>query len=1462
MASKERIAIIDDDTNLRRTLSDILSHYGYQPHGYANGQAAMEDILHGWFAVVLLDLRLEDFSGLEVLRFIKRHSPGTACIFLTGYASQDSAIEAVNAGAYSYFIKPVNIEQLLVTIRRAIEKRQADLALVESERHYQALADVAPVGIFRTDAQGNTTYVNPRWTRISGFSSEQALGSGWFNALHPEDRPRIEQGWQETIAKRQVSAAEYRFLHQDGSITWVIGQAQPEFDASGNFTGYIGTITDITSRKQIEEDLRNSEARYRLITDHIEDIVWQMDVNFRFTYVSPAVMRVMGYTPEEACQHKVTDFLDDNGIFHLQSLIQKHMWDESPAAPTPFEYQMQHKNGQWVPVEVVSSAVYSPDRTLIGFVGVTRDITERKRIEKTLKENEQRIKRLLDQQIAINQLALALGESLELDVIYQTIYKHIQTMTDAWVFIVSSYDEQTQLIRAEYAVNAGERLDTGRFPPLKLAPTGSGNQSQAIHTGQPVYVPDHRAASGRSKKRYAFEKDGQVYDLNNADVEPVEETLSALYVPMKAKGRYIGIMQLQSQRLNAYSEQDIQLLTGVANLAAVAIQNARLHSDVQRELIERKRAEEQLRLQSTALQAAANAIIITDAQGNIQYANPAFVEQTGYTLDEVLGQNPRFLKSGVHDQAFYADMWNTILSGKTWRSELVNRHKDGRLIDIEAAITPLANENGVVTNFIGIKQDISDRKQTEAAIKRHISDLEALYDNGLKLARLFEKNQITQCIIDLLENRLHWHHAVLRLYNAKDDVMEVIGYSQAGADPTMRERLPTISIKRDMGMTGWAWKNATVLRCGNLSEDPRYLETYTGMKSGIYVPMMAGDHVLGVISVESEQPDAFSDADERLLVTLAAQVGAAFDNARLYSETLQRLEELNTLVQVSAALRTATGHAEMLPVILEQTMLVVHASGAAFAFRDPATQETVFELGSGDLANHTQQRLPPGLGITNWVLDHGETYFCNNPGTDPLYFPPVPADRSPRCMIFAPLISQENIIGVLLVSSQNVIESNQVNLLGTIANIAANAMHRSALHERILNYAAELEKRVEERTAELRAANLALERASRAKDEFLASMSHELRTPLTGILNLSEVLQEQLYGPLNEKQLHYTHIIEESGRHLLGLINDILDLSKIEAGQMSVEFDLVQLDSICQACLQLTRGLANKKGQTVNFSIDPRSIALQADARRLKQMLVNLLSNAVKFTPQGGEIGLEVTGDEQAAMVYITVWDTGIGIAQEDFMRLFLPFSQLDGSLARQHEGTGLGLAIAQRLANMHGGNITLESAPGQGSRFTIHLPWRKLPPEAQETRSEEPAGWASGSVGARAASVTPAHTLLLADDNQTTAEIYTDFLTQNGFHIIQARTGQDALDLARQQRPHLILMDIQMPGMDGLTAIQRLRAMPDQALARTPIIALTALAMPGDRERCLEAGADDYLDKPVSLKNLLQVVKSYLKLP
>ncbi len=386
----------------------------------------------------------------------------------------------------------------------------------------------------------------------------------------------------------------------------------------------------------------------------------------------------------------------------------------------------------------------------------------------------------------------------------------------------------------------------------------------------------------------------------------------------------------------------------------------------------------------------------------------------------------------------------------------------------------------------------------------------------------------------------------------------------------------------------------------------------------------------------------------------------------------------------------------------------------------------------------------------------------------------------------------------------------------------------------------------QQRIAELEAANRNLENASRMKDDLLSTIGHELRTPLNAMLSLVHILQGQLDDVLTERQRESFRVVEASGQHLLELINDILDLSKLQAGKMRLKIESVAVEPLCAEVIDLVRQLAEQKRLQISVQRDQRVGAIQADRLRLKQILVNLLSNAVKFTPEGGAIGVEIIGNPEREQVRFVVWDTGVGIAEEDIPLLFKPFVQIDNELSQQNTGSGLGLALSQRLARQHGGDIVVESKPGVGSRFILELPWKPSDASA-EVAAEEQASVQAPTPPRR-------RLVLLAEDNEANIYALSEYLSMYGVPVVVARTGPEALELTVRERPGLVLMDINLPRLDGLEVIRRLRAL-DQ-FTDLPIAVITALS--GDNERLRQSGANHFLNKPIDLAALDRLLDQY----
>jgi len=398
----------------------------------------------------------------------------------------------------------------------------------------------------------------------------------------------------------------------------------------------------------------------------------------------------------------------------------------------------------------------------------------------------------------------------------------------------------------------------------------------------------------------------------------------------------------------------------------------------------------------------------------------------------------------------------------------------------------------------------------------------------------------------------------------------------------------------------------------------------------------------------------------------------------------------------------------------------------------------------------------------------------------------------------------------------------------------------------------------------LRQKNVELEGASRMKSEFLANMSHELRTPLNAIIGFSEVLKDGLVGTMTDQQRGFIGDIFNSGKHLLSLINDILDLSKVEAGKMILDLEPIEVSSLLSNSLSIVREKAAARGILVAMVADEGLGSIKVDVRKVKQIIYNLLSNAVKFTPEGGtvtlrarqisraEVGLvprpgngrsfPLADNEFTEFLEIGVSDTGLGISSEGLEGLFKPFSQIDSGLSRKFEGTGLGLAMVKLLAELHGGSVAVGSEVGDGSCFTVWLPLR--------TAEGGLPGLARASAASVIAVPAGAPTALVVEDDFNAADLIRVQLEAEGFEVLHAASGEAALVLALHQPLSLITLDINLPNMNGWDVLHRLKQMP--ALSGVPVVIISIVS---DRSKGMALGAAAVMQKPISRQELCEAL-------
>ena len=645
--------------------------------------------------------------------------------------------------------------------------------------------------------------------------------------------------------------------------------------------------------------------------------------------------------------------------------------------------------------------------------------------------------------------------------------------------------------------------------------------------------------------------------------------------------------------------------------------------------------------------------------------------------------------------------------------------------------------------------------------------------------------------------------------------------------------------------TGRALLERRIIHIHDAMADPEYRwaegERGAEVRTILAVPMLREGAVGGVFMIRRTEVRPFTDKQIELVTTFADQAVIAIENVRLFQELEARTRELTRSVEelqaLSAVSRTVSSTLDLptvLTTIVSRAVQLAGAAGGVIYEYDQGTQE--FQL---QASNRMPEELVEVLRAEPIHLGEGAT------GRAPLRREPVQVtdigDEQAypsrigtvllgygiRSVLAVPLLSEQRILGVLSVWRQAVgaFPDEVVNLLQTFASQSALAIQNARLFR------------------ELEAKSGELEVASRHKSEFLANMSHELRTPLNAIIGYSEMLQEEAQDQHAEAFVPDLQRINAAGKHLLELINAVLDLSKIEAGKMELYLESFEVAPLVRDVAAVLEPLAQKNGNRLQVECAPDVGAMRADLTKLRQALFNLLSNACKFTEQG-VVTVSVTRDAATAeggdAIGFAVQDTGIGMTPEQMGRLFQEFGQADATTTRRYGGTGLGLALSRRLCRMMGGDISVASEPGRGSTFTIRLPAEVREP----TRETTPAATA------REPLATGSSRVLVIDDDAAVRDLMTRFLGKEGFSVATASGGEEGLRLARELQPDVITLDVLMPGMDGWSVLAALKA--DPALVDVPVVMLTML---DDRNLGYALGAADYLTKPIDRERLVAVL-------
>lgn len=869
------------------------------------------------------------------------------------------------------------------------------------------------------------------------------------------------------------------------------------------------------------------------------------------------------------------------------------------------EIRFRKRDGSVSWVQVIYNIGKNEQGEFSKVIGSAQDITERKINELT--------------QSAITQISESALTSTTLDGLLGSVHEAVKPLLPARNFYVALYDQDAQQINFPYYA---DEVDTD-WSPRKL---GRGLTSYIIRTGRPLRTTPEIFSD--------LEASGEIV---NDGVRSVDW----LGVPLRSKQMVTGVIAIQTYAPEIrITERHKEILTVLAPQVVSAI--------------ERFLAEREIQKFKLGIDRSDNAVFITDVDGTIQYANPAFEKVYGFTPDEALGKTPRIIKSGVIPDEQYKNFWGTLLSGGTVSGEIINKTRDGRLVPIAGTNSPILDETGKIIGFLAVHQDITERKQAEQALQRRNTYLAASAEISRLVTSTLDLNTIFTRTVSLIGDRFGFYFAAIY-------IIEETGFhaslreAKGEAGEKMKAQKYTISVG-SQSMIGQVADTGEARIANNVILEPLYQPNplLLDTQSEATIPLRVGERRVGVIDIQSRDLNAFSPDDISVLQSLADQVAIAIDNASSYERSQALIKELQELDQL--------------------------------------------------------------------------------------------------------------------------------------------------------------------------------------KSQFLANMSHELRTPLNSIIGFSRVILKGIDGPVTDMQHQDLTAIYNSGQHLLGLINDILDLARIEAGKMELNFEEVKLSDMVNSVLSTAKGLVKEKPIQLVAKVPADMPTVRGDTMRVRQVLINLLSNASKFTDEGSITveALVQTGPNGKPEAQINVIDTGPGITADGQARLFKAFSQVDGSATRKTGGSGLGLSICANLVQLHGGRIGVTSTEGKGSVFWFTLPLFNQP------ENQIPEG---------------RKIILAIDDDPQVISLYERYLNPQGFYVVPLTDPSKAKERILELKPYAVTLDIMMPNIDGWTVLTTLKSDPETR--QYPVVICSIIEQ---TDKGFTLGASDYLVKPILEEDLVNAVNAINK--
>jgi len=1269
---KLHVLLVDDNENdyiiTRELLADI-EQKKLKLEWVSTYQDGLEAIGRRAHDVYLIDYRLGLDNGLELLREAIKRGCTAPLILLTGQGEHKIDLEAMQSGAADYLVKDQLDAPLLErSMRYALAQKRAQAALRASEGRFRELVENLQVGVLLLDEHAQILLTNQAALDLFGLSKEPLSGHQDLSRLfgddiiHEDGTPFPFESHPVAIALKTRQPVHNVVMGIDvkpasGQRVWLLVNADPQF-SNGNVHQVICSFSDITERKVAEEERRYTK-QLRVAAEVSEQI--------------SAILE-----PERLLSVTVSLLQERFDLYHVHVYLlvgDKLVMQVGSGKEGKLLRERHHTIGFDHEHSIVARVARTKQAVLVNdtqssptFMPNSLLPNTRSEVAVPLMVGQKRVQGVLDvQDNQPNRFTQA-----DLDV-FNTLAGHLATAL-----------ENARLFSEQKRSEAALRESEERLRFLSEA----ASEGIAIHEGGIILT-----ANSAFARIFGYELS-----------EMVGMSLLSLATPASGETIRKNIASGREERyeVDGY-RKDGSIIWVELQGHALSYKGRSARVALLRDITERKRAEQALQESElkfrSLVQSANDAIVLMDTTGNIIEWNVGAQAVFGYQEEEILGQKielimPRRYRA-AHRRGLKRLQATGVphLIGRT--VEMHGLRKDGTEFPLEITLTTWFTEAS--TFYSGIIRDITERKQAEEELRRFTTQLRTAADLAQQINAILDLDELLAETVAQLQSRFDLYH--VHIYLLDEATQQLVMHTGSGeVGQRLRERGHAIPFSRQKSLVARAARKQEIVLVNDVRDEPTFMSNplLPDTRSEVAVPLIVGERVLGVFDVQDKKPQRFTPSELDVLRTLAGQVATAIQNARFFEQVQQNLEQTRVRFQVSQAFAKAQTEEEVLDAIIEQASFY---SGTGITLLTTDEQEEQSLIVRRSFGRH-KTWLEEGMRFTSqeYVIIKGKKFVSSNVYLDKRVDPhtrELAHTLGAVSLALLPLTVGDNWIGTMIISNIKSFFDNErtIYLYQSLAEQGAVALRSAQLFDE--------KQRTAERLREL----------DRLKSEFLANMSHELRTPLNSIIGYSEIMLMGLNGLLDEEMTLDVEAIRNSGQHLLRLINDILNLAKIEAGHMTLRYEEVDLSGVLDEIRVSHSALLHQKKVTQGGTSEPLELVIeidkevptiQADSLRLNQILTNLVSNAIKFTEKG-IIGLRATHDD--GWVEMAVQDQGIGIKESDLATIFEQFRQVDGSNTRPAEGTGLGLTITNYLVQMHGGIITVESELGKGSTFTVRLP-------------------------------------------------------------------------------------------------------------------------------------------------------------